>query len=124
MTTSDSIEQARVISILRGLLEQHDIEQGFIVGDWAAHAVGIPGHEPRDVPAAGHPGMVPSGIQVVVVCEMRPRAAAALGVQASEITGETVYVRAVTAEKWASGTDDYVREIAGLPMIDLAIKMV
>lgn len=124
MTTADSIEQTRVFSLLRELLGQHDIAQAFVVGDYAAHKAGLPGHEPRLVPAAGTPGMVPSGIQVAIVGTLRPRAAAALGVEASDLVGEAVYVRAITPERWASGDDDFLRGIAGLPTIDLAIKMV
>ncbi len=95
------------VPILHNLLERHpDIHQAFIFGSWAERASGIPGHDPND-------------IDVMVIGTMRPRAAAALANQASDLIGKEVNIMTVSPNEWRSMNDGLLREIASRPVVDL-----
>lgn len=95
------------VPILHDLLEGHpDIDQALIFGSWAERASGIPGHNPND-------------IDVLAIGAIRPRAAAALANDASELLGKEVNIRVSTLEAWKRQTDGLAREIASRPTVDL-----
>jgi DNA-binding transcriptional ArsR family regulator len=97
------------VPILHGLLEsQTDIDQALIFGSWAERASGVPGHDPND-------------IDVLAVGKIRPRAAAALANQATDLLGKEVNIRVYSREDWTTRSDGFLREILRRPTIDLQL---
>ena len=95
------------VPVLQRLLEsQPDIDQALIFGSWAERASGIPGHDPNDV-------------DVLVVGTMRPRAAAVLANEATDLLGKEVNIRVCSREDWRTKSDALLREIARRPTVDL-----
>lgn len=95
------------VPILHDLLERReDIDKALIFGSWAERASGIPGHDPND-------------IDVLAIGTIRPRAAAALANEASELLGKEVNIRVSSMDSWTAKTDGLAREIASKPVIDL-----
>lgn len=98
------------VPVLRSVLQAHpDIDQALIFGSWAERASGIPGHDPND-------------IDVLVIGKMRPRAAAALANQATDLLGKEVNMRVCSREDWETRSDGLLREIARRPTIDLHVN--
>lgn len=98
------------VPILHDLLNhQPDIDQALIFGSWAERASGIPGHDPED-------------IDVLAIGTIRPRAAAALANEASDLLGKEVNIRVSTMETWLAKADGIIREIASRPVVDLHLN--
>lgn len=97
------------VPILHNLLEgRSEIDEALIFGSWAERASGIPGHDPRD-------------IDVLVVGEIRPRAAAAIASEASDLIGKEVNILTASPEEWRAKSEGLLREIDGRPIIDLRL---
>lgn len=97
------------VPILQGLLESHpDIDHALIFGSWAERASGVPGHDPND-------------IDVLAVGKIRPRAAAALANQATDLLSKEVNIRVCSLEDWTARIDGFLREILRRPTIDLRL---
>lgn len=72
--------------ILRTLLAgRPEIDQALIFGSWAERAVGRTGHEPNDV-------------DVLAIGSIRPRPAAVLAREASELLGKEVNVMTTSVD--------------------------
>jgi len=98
------------VPILRNLLAKHpEIQDALIFGSWAERASGVPGHDPND-------------IDVLLVGDMRPRAAAVLANEASDLIGKEVNIMTTSPEEWQSKGDGLLHEIASRPTIDLDLN--
>lgn len=97
------------VPILHGLLAaQPDVDHALIFGSWAERVSGVPGHDPND-------------IDVLAVGKIRPRAAAALANQATDLLSKEVNIRVCSREDWTTRSDGFLREILRRPTIDLRL---
>ncbi|MFF1829818.1 hypothetical protein [Paenarthrobacter sp. NPDC058040] len=95
------------VPVLTALFESRPgVDQALIFGSWAERASGVPGHDPND-------------IDVLVVGSLRPRVAAALANEASDLLGKEVNIRVCSREDWQMKSDGLLREIASRPLVEL-----